>query len=148
MFLFLLNMTKPTDSVSTPQYILTALTSEFGQLFDPCPLNPTFDPTVDVDGLTVPWGKTTFVNPPYSNAKPWVLKAVAEHKLGKTVILLLKVDILPTAYFQQCADAVELRFFNHRIQFPGFERKARFASMLVVFKNKTNSFKMVDYRTD
>ena len=139
---------KNKDSVATPKYILDALTKEFGDLFDPCPLNDEWDESKDENGLKIPWGQTSFCNPPYSNVKPWIEKAVAEHSLGKTVVLLLKTDIIATAYFGRFAKHVSLRFFNHRIRFPSFEHVARFSSVLVVLERDSPkcTFQIVDYR--
>ena len=139
------------DSVRTPDYILQALKNEFGsELFDPCPYNPYFDKDKDTNGLLIPWGPVTFVNPPYSNVRPWLEKARDEHELGKTVILLLKVGSLATNYFPPCAKAAELRFFNHRVQFPEYKNVALFGSMLVLFHanvEKSSEYKLIDYRT-
>ena len=134
------------DNVATPSYILKALEEEFGPIFDPCPLNPDWNKETDVDGLAIPWGKFTFVNPPYSNVHPWLKKAQEEHALGNTVVLLLKINTLYRQYFEQYA-GVELRFFNHRIQFPPYPTCAMFGSMLVVFGKNRGCYKMVDYRT-
>ena len=54
--------------------------------FDPCPLDPEWE----IDGLTSVWpNQRVFINPPYSNPKPWVKRAI-DHP--KTVVLLLKHD--------------------------------------------------------
>jgi hypothetical protein len=60
----------------------------FDGWFDPCPLNdvPVFD------GLSVDWGCRAFVNPPYSDPLPWVLKAIEERDKGCVVVMLLKAD--------------------------------------------------------
>ena len=137
------------DSVATPQYILDALEDEFKvKWFDPCPLNPHFDSEKDVDGLKIPWSFYTFVNPPYSNVKPWVEKAKEEHRQGKTIVLLLKIDSICKDYFKKNCVGAELRFINHRVQFPNYKRPAMFSSVLVVFKAgcETNKYKIVDYR--
>ena len=132
------------DSVITPSYILTQLKEEFGPLFDPCPYNPCWDKEKDQDGLTIPWGQYTFCNPPYSNVKPWLAKAAQEHALGKTIILLLKINIACRGYFKPY-EGVELRFFNHRIRFPPHSTCARFGSMLVIF-GKKQGYSLIDYR--
>lgn len=78
----------PSDSWLTPQWIIDLV----GECFDPCPFKPDFNAESDVDGLRIEWPQRTFVNPPYSDVKVWVLKALREHKQGKTVIMLLKHD--------------------------------------------------------
>ena len=130
------------DSVATPLYIKEALEREFNTtFFDPCPLNPHWT----IDGLSIPWKPFTFVNPPYSNVRPWLEKAAREHKLGNTVILLLKTETVCRRYFKQF-EGVELRFINHRIKFPLYPLPARFSSMLVVFRTQKVGYSIVDYR--
>lgn len=77
-----------SDSYATDKWIL----SMFEHWYDPCPLNPSFNPLIDVDGLETSWGMQTFVNPPYSNPLPWVEKAIEEHEAGRTIVMLLKHD--------------------------------------------------------
>jgi len=81
------------DNYLTDEWIL----SIFNDWFDPCPLNDKYKQmtiTGDVvDGLLIEWPNRTFVNPPYSNPKPWVEKAISVNsKEGSTVALLLKHD--------------------------------------------------------
>jgi hypothetical protein len=44
------------------------------------------------DGLVREWRDPTYCNPPYSNPKPWVKKAIEESRRGVRVALLLKHD--------------------------------------------------------
>lgn len=44
------------------------------------------------DGLVREWKDPTYCNPPYSNPKPWVEKAIAESRKGKRIIMLLRHD--------------------------------------------------------
>jgi len=58
----------------------------FDGWFDPCPYNPDWE----IDGLKIEWpNMPIFINPPYSNPTPFILKAI-EHP--HTVALLLKHD--------------------------------------------------------
>ena len=52
------------------------------------------DPAIPgrTDGLERAWADPTYCNPPYSNPKPWVEKAIAEAKQGKRVVMLLRHD--------------------------------------------------------
>jgi DNA N-6-adenine-methyltransferase (Dam) len=74
---------KANDSFRTPEWILDLL-FEGIEYFDPCPLN--LNP--EKDGLSIAWptNKPIFINPPWSNPRPWVEKAIA-HK-GEVVMLL------------------------------------------------------------
>lgn len=76
------------DDWSTPGNLLDKLNKEFNFDFDPCPLHSDFD------GLTANWGRSNFVNPPYSLKlkTAFVKKAIEESKLGKTCVMLLPVS--------------------------------------------------------
>ena len=49
------------DDWKTPDDLLQNLNKEFNFDFDPCPLYCT-----EFDGLKIDWGKSNFINPPYS----------------------------------------------------------------------------------
>ena len=69
---------------NTPKAVYQVLDAEFGFDFDPCPSNPDFD------GLSVGWGRSNFVNPPYGREIPkWIKKGFEEWKTGKTVVFLI-----------------------------------------------------------
>ncbi len=70
------------DDYETDEWLLNV----FEDWFDPCPL------FADFNGLEIPWKEHTYVNPPYSNPMPWVIKAIEESKKGCTVVMLLKHD--------------------------------------------------------
>lgn len=81
----------------TPGPLLAELYEEFGFDFDPCPY-PKPD---DFDGLTVDWGKSNYVNPPFGsiihNGKKkgptaWAKKALEEYRKGKTVVMVYPID--------------------------------------------------------
>jgi len=80
----------------TPPELYKKLDDEFHFDFDPCPfpLPPGFD------GLTVEWGESSYVNPPFGaiiqNGKKmgptaWARKAIAEQENGKNVVLVYPV---------------------------------------------------------
>jgi hypothetical protein len=74
-----------SDNYKTDTWILRL----FDGWFDPCPFNPEWQ----VDGLKLNWPDRTFINPPYSNPKPWVEKAIEVNRQeGYTIALLLKHD--------------------------------------------------------
>lgn len=77
----------------TPPELLEELSSEFKFDFDPCP----YPLPEGFDGLTTEWGQSSYVNPPFGsilhNGKvkgptAWTRKALAEHQLGKTVVMV------------------------------------------------------------
>lgn len=124
------------DNVATPSYLLEDLRKEFGELFDPCPLNA--NPTVD--GLEMEeWGskgEACYVNPPFSNIKPWVEKAIEEAAKGKQIIMMLPVRT-NSAYWHRFIFpyADEIRFLDKYIQFEGFGKTCPFSICLVVFRS-------------
>ena len=72
----------------TPPNLMRQLDAEFHFDFDPCP-HPRPD---DFDGLSVPWGKSNWVNPPFTGGvMAWVRKAIAERDLGKTSVIILPI---------------------------------------------------------
>jgi len=77
-----------TDSYKSDTWILKMFTG----WFDTCPYNEDWDYSFE-NGLDINWPDLTYVNPPYSNPKPWVEKAIMENKMfNKTIAMLLKHD--------------------------------------------------------
>ena len=128
-----LNFSSKTNTVATPPYLLKILQKEFGELFDPCPFNAKFDKKVDIDGLTIPWKRTNYVNPPYNSARPWVRKAKLEQDRGNTTIMLLKITTLGTQYMKACAPTAEIRVLSHPLRFSGYDGIVRFTNVILVF---------------
>jgi hypothetical protein len=119
------------DSTATPPWLYKELDDEFHFDFDPCPLNrnPTFN------GLSVEWGRVNYVNPPYSNKFPWIIKSLQEFAKKKTVVMLLPVDT-STSWFHDWIKpyATEIRFLRRRLTYPPNGTPAAYPSMVVVFK--------------
>lgn len=118
-----------TDCWSTPKDVYDKLNEEFSFDFDPCPLNenPTFD------GLTIPWGKSTFCNPPYSKLKLWIKKAYEESQAGKTVVMLIPSRTDTVAWHEYVMKAKEIRFIKGRLKFGNAKNSAPFPSAVIVF---------------
>lgn len=87
----------------TPPELYAQLDAEFHFDFDPCP----FPLPTGFDGLTCEWGQSSYCNPPFGSilhkgpgdkkAKKkgptaWIRKAIAEHRKGKTIVLVFPVD--------------------------------------------------------
>lgn len=103
----------------------------FEDWFDPCPLNPTFDPTHDIDGLKIPWQDKTYVNPPYSDPLPWVKKAIKENRKGHRIAMLMKHDS-SARWYQLLHEAGAHFMMPMRRLHYGADNRAAFPSVLIV----------------
>jgi hypothetical protein len=81
----------------TPPDMFASLNAEFNFDFDPCP----YPKLESFDGLTVEWGQSSYVNPPFGSiihegkkkgVTAWVRKAIAEYRKGKRVVLVYPID--------------------------------------------------------
>ena len=110
-------MRKDSDNRLTPKSVYDELNQEFHFCFDPCPYN---EGEILNDGLLIEWGKSNFVNPPYSPElkKAFILKAIEEKAKGNTSVLLLPAQT-GTKLFHDIIlpNAKEVRFMKGRIQF-------------------------------
>jgi hypothetical protein len=77
--------TKKHDDIATPPELLSVLNQEFHFDCDPAPFKSK------IDGLSpnVIWGRMSYVNPPYSNIRPWLERGVQELKSGRSSLFLI-----------------------------------------------------------
>lgn len=132
-----------SDNWETPKEFYDKLDAEFHFDFDPCPINYG-EITPDKDGLLIPWGKSNYINPPYSRKlkEAFVKRAVEEAKKGSTCVVLLPVST-STSLFHDIIkpNAKEIRFVRGRIAFKGINTKGEYTetgkpmhdSMVVIF---------------
>ena len=94
------------------------MNDEFNFDFDPCPFNDE-EITPDKDGLLIEWGKSNYINPPYSRKlkEAFVKRAIEESKKGKLCVMLLPVSTSTVLFIQP--NAKEIRFVRGRISFEG-----------------------------
>jgi len=115
----------------TPDAVYNALDKEFHFDFDPCPVNPAFD------GLSIEWGKSNFVNPPYGRELPkWIKKGYEEAQKGKTVVFLIPSRTDTKWWHDYIMKAGEIRFIKGRLKFKGAVNSAPFPSAVVSLKTK------------
>ena len=114
----------------TPKAVYQVLDAEFGFDFDPCPENPKFD------GLSIEWGSSNFVNPPYGREIPkWIKKGFEEHRKGKTVVFLIP-SRTDTRWWHDYCMLGEIRFIRGRLNFDDGKNPAPFPSAIVIFKKE------------
>jgi len=124
IILSLMKTTKKT-SYETPEYIL----NKYMGFFDPCPRKHKFN------GLKIKWKKKNFVNPPYSEKKAWIEKAIEEKKKGNTSIMLLPVDTSTEWFHELILPNAKIKWIRGRLSFNG--KTPPFASMICVFEGGT-----------
>jgi len=127
-----------SDNWETPQDLYDSLNEEFDFDMDPCPLNSNFD------GLSIEWGKSNFINPPYSRVlkEKFTIKAIEESKKGKTCIMLLPVSTSTKLFHDYILpNKKEIRFIKGRVKFKGTNTKGEYVtdkspmhdSMIIIF---------------
>jgi len=104
------------DNYATPPELYNELNNEFNFDFDPCP----YCEGELVDGLSIDWGKSNYINPPYSQKlkEMFVKKSIEESKKGNTCVLLLPVSTSTKLFHEYIKpNAKEIRFLKGRVKF-------------------------------
>jgi site-specific DNA-methyltransferase (adenine-specific) len=116
----------------TPPELYKNLDDKYRFTFDPCPINPTFD------GLSIDWGDSNFVNPPYGrHIKRWVKKSFLQAQKGRLVVLLIPSRTCTKYWHKYVMQAQEILFIKGRLRFDGLKYPAPFSSAIFVFIQKT-----------
>lgn len=126
------------DDWETPPDLYAELDREFSFDFDPCPLN------ADFDGLTIEWGKSNYINPPYSRTlkEAFIRKAYEQSLKGKTCVMLLPVSTSTKIFHEVIYPHAEIRFLKGRVKFIGVNtagervtnKCGQHDSMVVIFR--------------
>lgn len=120
------------DNVLTPDWIYESLHSEFDFNNDPCP--PGYEKGISPDGLETEWGERNFVNPPFSQIKKWIMKAIKERNKGKLSVLLLTARINSQYWWNYVwPEASEIRFLQGEVKFKGYDSFLPIPISIVVF---------------
>jgi hypothetical protein len=132
------------DDWATPESVLKPLRDEFGELFDPCPINHD----MSWDGLEIAWKQVNFINPPYSRElkEAFIRKAYAESLRGGICIMLLPVSTSTKIFHEIIYPHAEIRFLKGRVKFEGINTKGEKVStkcgmhdsMIVIFRGKNS----------
>lgn len=128
---------RKSDEWSTPNYIFDVLDQTFHFTLDPCATssNAKCDLyyTLEDDGLSQDWsGHVVFCNPPYSNIRAWLEKALSSNCLS-VFLLPARVD---TAWFHDLIyQRFPVHFLRGRLKFGNSKNTAPFPSMLVIINN-------------
>lgn len=138
------------DNYATPPELYNELNKEFNFDFDPCPYN---EDEIINDGLKIDWGKSNFVNPPYSQKlkEQFIIKGIEEMKKGNASVFLIPVSTSTKLFHDYIKpNASEIRFLKGRVKFGKINDDGEFYyplnkygkvqsgtkdSMIVIFKN-------------
>ena len=127
---------KKSDCWKTPRWLMR----HFIDHYDPCPSNFKED-YFHKSGLEKNWRKSraSYVNPPYSQPKLWVDKAIEQQNKGVDVVMLLRCDP-STKWYKKLVEAdAHFCYFNERLKFSESKGSPNFASMLVFLEGKHES---------
>jgi phage N-6-adenine-methyltransferase len=113
-----------SDNWATPWPVVWKLEAQYGKFdLDPCAEPQTAKAplyyTKEDDGLTQPWFGKVFVNPPYSDPRPWCERAVraVESREAELVVMLLPAST-DTAWFHELVlPHAHLEFLRGRVRF-------------------------------
>ena len=121
-----------SDTHITPDRVWEMIEKELNisrdVLFDPCPEDASFD------GLSIPWKKLNFVNPPYTLLKEFVQKAIDETNGHNKSIMLLpaKTD---QQWFHDLIDRnYQIFWIRKRLKFKNNKHHATQPHFLVLVK--------------
>lgn len=126
------------DDWATPKFIYDQAVRK--GMYDPCPLLSCFD------GLSIDWGASNFVNPPYSKLRKWIEKSITEHRKGKSVTLLIPARTDTKAFKLLYEYGSDITFISGRLRFND-GGPAPFPSMLVELNgggSTKTKFKIID----
>jgi len=109
------------DLWQTPKELFSTLNREFRFDLDVAAseknaLTPDFLDEKD-NALSRKWGEKNWCNPPYSDITPWVNKAIEQHKLGRTTVMLVPADTSVKWFKEAYKSCNEVRFISGRISF-------------------------------
>ena len=146
------------DNYATPPELYNELNQRFQFDFDPCPYN---EGKINKCGLSIDWGKSNFVNPPYTRKlkEAFILKGIEEMKKGNLCVFLLPVSTSTKIFHEQILpNATNIEFIKGRIKFGKINKDGEFYlplnkhgktqsgtkdSMIIVFDGTINNNKII-----
>lgn len=133
------------DDVATPAAFRSGLAELGFSDFDPCPLfgAATLE---QFNGLTATWPTDApiYVNPPFSDVRPWLEKVNESVTEGARVAVMMPVRS-NTRYWQTHVKdkAIGFMLINSRIMFDGYARGAPMPMILVFFGFSVDEMKVM-----
>lgn len=121
---------KKNDDVKTKRDFKEQIYKKYKINFDPCPYQ-----CKKFDGLKIKWKSRNFVNPPYSNIRKWIEKALHERKKRNCRSVFLLPVRTGNLYWHELIfpHAKNIRFLRKGVYYEGYDKPAPFDSALVIF---------------
>lgn len=116
-----------SDEWATPPVVFQRLADIYGPFdLDPCCRTENAKSaqyfTKDTDGLSQQWSGTVWVNPPYSNPRPWIQKAIDSAAIPPCKVVMLLPGAIDTGWFHDLVlPHADLVFVRGRIKFIGWK---------------------------
>ena len=125
------------DDWETPQHLFDQLNEKFHFGLDVAASESnakcTKFYTKEMDGLSLPWSRSNWCNPPYgSEILKWCRKADEEAQKGNLTVMLIPTRT-DTRWFHEHCKKYRIEFIRGRIKFVGAKYTAPFPSMFVFF---------------
>ena len=114
------------DNYATPPKLYEELNKKYNFDFDPCPYN---EGKIKEDGLLIDWGKSNFVNPPYSRKlkEAFIKKGIEEMKKGNKSVFLIPVSTSTKLFHEFIkTNATSIEFVKGRIKFGKIDSNGNF----------------------
>ena len=111
------------DDWATPDWLM----SIFSSWHDPCQLGQQHFAPDNLNGTwEILYGTGIYINPPYSDPKPWVEKAIRTHQRFKTPIVLLLKHDSSTQWYRMLKEAgARFLMIEGRLKFKAMDEKHR-----------------------
>ena len=133
--------TRNSDDYATPKHFYEKINREFNFSYDPCPFQSDFD------GLQTDWVGNIYVNPPYSNIEPFIIKGLQELKKSANVVVYLIPVRSDTKYWHNLIMkyANEIRFVKGRLNFNDAKSPSPFPVCLIIFNKENGNIACTSY---
>jgi hypothetical protein len=117
------------DDWNTPKWFMPLVSD----LFDRVPPNET-------DALTTEWTCDSYVNPPYSDPLPFILKGIDQNKKHDIVVVfLLKLDTTTKWWLALENAGAHFLFFRERLHYSESKESPPFSSVLAILSQPSKA---------
>ena len=126
------------QKVETPDVIWKYLEKTYGKVIDLAPINYVEGKSKDSFKLNWKYSSWVYINPPYKNVTPWVLKAFEDSQKYGTNFVFLIPAATQTILWQNYIfkNAARIQFIRQYVKFKGYDGALPCALALVEIQRK------------